>query len=211
MNEFENGLTPQEVDALGKLQKEKVPPPQVERRTLEALREHQLIRQSRFARYQRPLLIGFATAACLAFFSLGFVIGGRWRSTTTTPPSQPEFLLLIRSSAHEKPTTSTDDEIRRIKEYSAWGRTLAQQGLLRDAEKLKDEGQTLNLVQDQLVVKSSPPNIDPDAIGGFFLIQARDYQQAISIARECPHLKYGGAVEIRQIDAIGPQVSTTSR
>jgi hypothetical protein len=40
-----------------------------------------------------------------------------------------------------------------------------------------------------------------NAIGGYFLIRARDYQQAVSIAENCPHLRYGGTIEIRQIDS----------
>ncbi len=40
-------------------------------------------------------------------------------------------------------------------------------------------------------------------IGGFFHIKADDYQQAVQIARDCPHLEYG-TVEIREIERTAP-------
>jgi hypothetical protein len=37
-------------------------------------------------------------------------------------------------------------------------------------------------------------------IGGLFAIKADDYEKAVEIARECPHLKYGGRIELREIE-----------
>jgi predicted anti-sigma-YlaC factor YlaD len=42
------------------------------------------------------------------------------------------------------------------------------------------------------------PRNTPDELGGFFLIQA-DPAEAFRIARECPHLRYGGTVQVRRI------------
>jgi hypothetical protein len=37
-----------------------------------------------------------------------------------------------------------------------------------------------------------------NAIGGLFLIKAKDYDEAVAIAKECPIIKYGAVVEVRQ-------------
>ena len=37
-------------------------------------------------------------------------------------------------------------------------------------------------------------------IGGLFTIKAADYDEAVEISKECPHLKYGGRVELREIE-----------
>jgi len=42
------------------------------------------------------------------------------------------------------------------------------------------------------------PHDTADELGGFFLIQA-DSAEAFRIARECPHLKHGGTVQVRRI------------
>jgi hypothetical protein len=39
-----------------------------------------------------------------------------------------------------------------------------------------------------------------ELLGGFFLIAAADYGAACRTAESCPHFKYGGSIEIRQID-----------
>jgi hypothetical protein len=38
-------------------------------------------------------------------------------------------------------------------------------------------------------------------LGGFFLVEAPNYNAAVEIARQCPHLEYGGTIEVREIDA----------
>jgi hypothetical protein len=38
-------------------------------------------------------------------------------------------------------------------------------------------------------------------LAGYFIIGAASLEEARSIARDCPHLKYGGSVEIRRIEA----------
>jgi len=38
------------------------------------------------------------------------------------------------------------------------------------------------------------------SLGGYFLIKAQDMNAALAIARTCPHLKYGGSIEIRPIE-----------
>jgi hypothetical protein len=42
----------------------------------------------------------------------------------------------------------------------------------------------------------------PGSLGGFFIIAARDPEQAREIASTCPHLRHGGWIVIRQIDRV---------
>jgi hypothetical protein len=35
------------------------------------------------------------------------------------------------------------------------------------------------------------------SIGGLFLIKAKDYDEAVEIAKGCPIIKYGAIVEVR--------------
>ena len=39
-------------------------------------------------------------------------------------------------------------------------------------------------------------------MGGFFIVKASDYSEAVEISESCPHLGYGGTIELRQIDEI---------
>ncbi len=39
-----------------------------------------------------------------------------------------------------------------------------------------------------------------ELLGGWFIVGARDEEQAIEIARSCPHLAHGGTISVREID-----------
>ena len=57
-------------------------------------------------------------------------------------------------------------------------------------------GEKLNL--EEAISRLSPRTAEP-MIAGYFLLTARDYEQAVRVAHDCPLLKYGGTVEVRQI------------
>jgi len=41
-----------------------------------------------------------------------------------------------------------------------------------------------------------------EVLGGYYIIEAASYDQAIERSRDCPHLEYGGTIEVRQVDMI---------
>ena len=38
-----------------------------------------------------------------------------------------------------------------------------------------------------------------EALGGFYLIEAESYDQAVQLASTNPHVEYGGVIEVRHI------------
>ncbi|NIR77859.1 MAG: hypothetical protein GWM92_04625, partial [Gemmatimonadetes bacterium] len=51
-----------------------------------------------------------------------------------------------------------------------------------------------------------PPSDEAQPVGGFFLIRAPDREEAVRIARQSPHLAWGGVVEVVPV-ARGPGAS----
>jgi hypothetical protein len=80
-------------------------------------------------------------------------------------------------------------------EYRAWAGALANEGILVAAEKLKHDN-------GRWVSDLAPPEDNPRtlALMGYFLIQAENYEEAVSVARESPHIAYGGTIEVREIE-----------
>ena len=155
-----------------------------------------------------------ATAAALlaAMLVVGVLIGrlvwnGPQDRTTapgpvagTTAPKE-KYILLLHGPARARPTTAAaaaaDSATERalVAEYAAWAGQLAAQGSLLAGEKLADEPLTV-LASNGVV---DVPRFTADELGGFFIIQA-DSAEAYRIARDCPHLKHGGTVQLRRID-----------
>jgi hypothetical protein len=112
-----------------------------------------------------------------------------------------QFILLL----HEHPAAFKElssAEMRKvIKKYTAWAKKIDRQGKLTGGRKLKnDGGKHLVLKSKTVHVHDGPFAEAKEIIGGFFAIHAEDYDEAVSIARSCPHLQFGGRVEIRQVD-----------
>ena len=97
--------------------------------------------------------------------------------------------MLLREAP---PTPMPDSAMRAIvAEYAAWARGLGADGRLVLAEKLADDGGR--------VLRASP-DARADVISGLFVVRARDYAEAERIARESPHVRHGGVIELRRID-----------
>jgi hypothetical protein len=83
-----------------------------------------------------------------------------------------------------------------VARYTAWADTLRTRGQLLAAEKLETEGgRWLGTLPAAGAIESD--------IGGFFVIRARSYDEAESIASGSPHIGYGGTIELRAIENTG--------
>jgi hypothetical protein len=88
-----------------------------------------------------------------------------------------------------------------IAEYVSWAQKLGQEGKLEGGQKLKDEGgRVLRLQGKQCSVVDGPYSETKEVIGGYYLIKANNYQEAVDIVKTCPHLKYGPKIEVREVD-----------
>ena len=184
-------LSEEESGALRSLKSGRLPPSGMEDRVVAHLRKHGLLRSGPGRRW---LQVAAGLAACLGIFFAGVEIGAR-RSPVPSQPAGERFILLLYESAayvHAAP----GGERERIAEYSTWARGLSQSGEFVTGEKLKD-GEVL------LGSSALPVGRDqPGSLGGFFIIAARDPEQAREIASTCPHLRHGGWIVIRQIDRV---------
>lgn len=87
-----------------------------------------------------------------------------------------------------------------IKRYSTWTAELARRGVLRGGEKLADgTGRILRGAGNRLTVTDGPHTESKEIIGGYWLVEAKDFDEVVELASGCPHLEFGPLV-IREID-----------
>ena len=120
---------------------------------------------------------------------------------TAASAARQKYVLLLHGPARAQPLaqpTAADSAAERaiVAEYSAWARGLAAAGSLVMAEKLADDPLTV------LAASGATEAVrgTADELGGFFVIQAADSAEAFRIARDCPHLRHGGTVQVRRIE-----------
>jgi len=197
--QFEGELSEQEKQALKDMLREKMPPPFVEERTVERLKQLHLIGASGVLRWANALRIATVATAALAIFALGGFVGLKWVSAPASTTGSPQFILVLRTGTEASQSRSAEAVMNTVRQYSNWASELRRQGLKVNGEKLKPTGQVLRAV-DGSAISAAALNSDQNTIAGYFVITARDYDQALEIARSCPHLNYGGFIEVRQIE-----------
>jgi len=193
-------LTREEMDALRALPRETPPPPDLEERVVGELRQRGLISRKKPATPPWALA-AMALAASLLIFMGGVFFGQSRGGPSSDAPPDPRFVLLLYEGEDFEPGPP-DQLSERVREYSQWGQELALANRLLGGEKLKDGGRLL-WGQEELVTAEDPPSVaSGTTLGGFFLVAAADIEEAVSVAKSCPHLRYGGKILIRQIDPV---------
>jgi hypothetical protein len=111
-----------------------------------------------------------------------------------------KFMLVLYETPNQFRSMSAEDIQKVIEKYNAWSAKLAQAGKLQGGEKLREEGgRLLSSERNKVTVVDGPYVETKEVIGGFFILEATDYPEAVQLVSDCPHLAYG-RIEVREID-----------
>jgi hypothetical protein len=114
-----------------------------------------------------------------------------------------QFMLILHDKPGQFASLSPEEIQKVIEKYGAWRQKLTADSTLVNGRKLTDEGgKRLNSSGGKVSVVDGPYAESKEVVGGFFIIRAKDYDEAAEIAKGCPHLQYG-RIELRQIDFMG--------
>ncbi len=113
----------------------------------------------------------------------------------------PAYMLLL----YDGPANfdfSPDEMQKIVEKYYGWRDELERSGKLITSDRLIDgEGRVVRRRNGEVRVLDGPFSETKEIIGGYFAIEAADYEEALAITRQCPHIDYG-TVEIREIDQL---------
>jgi hypothetical protein len=110
-----------------------------------------------------------------------------------------KFMLFVRGGYNSEIDLSAEEIQQRIGKYRAWSGNLAQAGKLLDANKISDEPHVLVCENGEFKVQTPAPN--EETVGGYFVVEAENYDEALTMARECPIFEHGGSLEVRRIES----------
>jgi hypothetical protein len=68
------------------------------------------------------------------------------------------------------------------------------------SHKLADDAGKVLRGRSQARITDGPYSETKEVLGGYFMIEAPSYDDAVGHSRDCPHLEYGGTIEVRQVD-----------
>ena len=114
-----------------------------------------------------------------------------------TPATQSEFLLLFRNTQLEKRLSSDEMQVA-ISRLNEWLGRWADRGQMPAGQPLGNEGRVI-LGGRQRTVADGPFAESKEAVGGYVIVLAGDFDEAMAIAAEWPLLDYDASVEVRPI------------
>ena len=123
----------------------------------------------------------------------------------------PTYLLFLHEDPSVFERVSPEEMQNIIQKYSLWKQRMLTAGVLTGGEKLQDgTGRVLRRSAGQNSVTDGPYTESKEIIGGFFQIRAKNYEQAVEAANDCPHLEYG-TIEIREVEPVASSLAGEER
>ena len=114
------------------------------------------------------------------------------------------YLLLIydeqSAAATTTPAPSEEDVTKVMGDYAAFTKELRDRGVFEAGEALQSvaSASTVRLREGQTLITDGPFMETKEALGGFYLLNCRDLDEALEFAAKCPAAQFG-SIEVRPI------------
>jgi hypothetical protein len=111
-----------------------------------------------------------------------------------------KYLLLIYANEAGLQNASKADSDRMLAAYTAYTETLTKAGILAGSNRLRPStaATTVRLANGKTQVLDGPYAETKEQLGGYYMIDVPDLDQALSWASKCPGASHG-VVEVRPI------------
>lgn len=170
------------------LEREKSPPQHLEKNITSQLKKEGLIKNT------KDMSTYMKYAASVVFATLFFLGGMYYERSTKTEITMVEieptkgYMLLL----HEDATFAPGDPMAMYEEYKTWMENTFGRGVKITGQELKNEAVVLKGEDEKTVGDEAETRTT-----GYFLLEANSYEEAVAVAKENPHVKYGGTVEVK--------------
>jgi hypothetical protein len=111
-----------------------------------------------------------------------------------------QYMLLIYSAESDEPN---QDQATLMAEYGAFTQGIVQNGNLKSADRLKPvaTATTVRVREGKTLTTDGPFAETREQLGGYYLVEAKDLDEAVGIAAKVPTAKHG-SIEVRPIWAM---------
>jgi hypothetical protein len=116
------------------------------------------------------------------------------------------YMLLIYGDEKKREKLSEAERSAMFKAYGDFTQSIRQSGafLAGDPLQLTSTATTVRARDGKTLTTDGPFVETKEQLGGYYIVEAKNLDEAISIAARIPTVRAGGAVEVRPIMEIGP-------
>ena len=114
-----------------------------------------------------------------------------------------EYLMLIYHTEGQFEALSEAERQKMYSEYGELRRDLEQKGQLKGGNQLQSTATatTVRVRDGKQSVTDGPFAETKEQLGGYFLVEAKDMEEAKAIAARIPSVSRGGSIEVRPVVA----------
>jgi hypothetical protein len=111
-----------------------------------------------------------------------------------------QYMLLIYTNEAEGPAQTAEDKMRLRNEYLEFSQSIIESGHFKAGDALQSvsTATTVRVRNGKQLVTDGPFAETREQLGGYYLIEARDLDEARSIAARIPGALYG-SIEVRPV------------
>lgn len=107
-----------------------------------------------------------------------------------------EYLLVFRSAAGNGAVRTPDEMSKNMESWKNWIGGIAQLGKFIGGQPLMAEGRVLS---SNSHITDAPFAEGKEVVNGYLLVNAADYDEAVSLSKACPIFEDKGTVEVREV------------
>lgn len=108
-----------------------------------------------------------------------------------------EFMMIFTGADYTDLGLSPEELQTRMGKWFAWGNKMQEQGILKGGEALTP--QIRRVVGKNRTVTDLTSAEVKEIVGGYYTVQAKDFDAVVKIAKDYPDYDLDGTVEIREI------------
>jgi hypothetical protein len=110
------------------------------------------------------------------------------------------YALLICNDELAYGARSPEEASASMAEYAAFGEEMTKRGILKDGARLRPTGDatTVRVTDGEIVTSDGPFAETKEQIGGYYIVECKDLDEAIEVASKIPAAK-DGSIEVRPV------------
>src|SRR5580700_1152632 len=108
-------------------------------------------------------------------------------------PDQMQYLLLIYGNENQFDKMSKAEQEKILQEYGEFSKSIAGSGHMRGGNELDriSKAKTVRVRQGKRSVLDGPFAETKEQLGGYYLVEAKDVEEALALAARIPSARWG--------------------
>jgi hypothetical protein len=126
-----------------------------------------------------------------------------WMKVANRDRSEEEpmrYILLIAGDEAGEPAEESPEMVATLAQYGEFAKEMAGRGILQGGERLRNstDATTVRVRDGEVLTSDGPYAETKEQVGGYFIVDCKDLDEAIEVASKIPGAQYG-AIEVRPI------------